>query len=76
MKEVQAELDITLVVDCPHCEACFDMFDIDNGRLNDDGYLIRSACPQGSWNESHEKFEETVQCPSCGKEMVVKGINW
>ncbi len=71
-----AVLTIELNVTCPNCENYFDLFELDDGRLNDDGYLIKSACPDGYWTESHEKFEEVVNCPECKKEVHISGINW
>jgi ssDNA-binding Zn-finger/Zn-ribbon topoisomerase 1 len=76
MEAVQADLSIELNVTCPHCGDYFDLFEIENGRLNEEGQLIMQACPDGYWTETHGKFEETVPCPECGKDVVIKGIAW
>jgi len=76
METVEANLNIELNVTCPHCDDYFDLFDFDNGRLNDDGYLMKSACPDGHWSDEHDKFSESVKCPSCKENINIKGIAW
>jgi len=76
MENVQANLSIELNVSCPHCEDYFDLFELDDGRLNDDGYLMKSACPNGHWVDEHKKFKEKVKCPECKKYFEVHGIAW
>lgn len=76
MHNVKADLIIELNVTCPHCQEYFDLFEIDNGRLNDDGYLMENACPDGYWAETHEKFKETVICPACKEPVEIDGIDW
>ena len=46
MHNVQANLSIELNVTCPHCQEHFDLFEVDNGRLNDDGYLLKKHLPR------------------------------
>jgi endogenous inhibitor of DNA gyrase (YacG/DUF329 family) len=75
-EKVQANLSIELNVTCPHCDEYFNLFEIDNGRLNDDGYLMKSACPDGYWIDEHGKFKETVTCPDCEKPVEIEGIAW
>ena len=76
MTHVKASLGIELLVTCPHCEEMFDLFSLDGGRLNDDGFLLKNACPDEHWSDSHEKFEAEVQCPGCKGEVKVQGIEW
>lgn len=76
MKTVEASLSIELNVECPHCENYFDLFDYDDGRLNEEGNLIMVSCPDGSWSEEHDRFHEKIECPDCNKEIQVKGIAW
>jgi predicted deacylase len=76
MQSVQANLSIELNVTCPHCEEYFDLFEVDDGRLNDDGYLMKNACPDGYWTDTHEKFKETVTCPECKEPVDIDGIAW
>ena len=76
MENTEADLSIQLNVTCPHCDNFFDLFDLDGGRLNDDGYLMRNACPDGYWCDTHKKFNEKVQCPDCTKDIEISGIAW
>ena len=76
MKTVEARLDIELFVECPHCENYFDLFEYKMGRLNEEGGLIMAACPNGIWNDEHDKFEKKIDCPECNKEIHIKGIAW
>lgn len=69
-----SQMYIELMVECPHCNDSFDLFDIDG--LNNNGYLTNSACPDGNWNEAHKDFKITVKCPECEKEIKVNGILW
>lgn len=75
-EELKADLRIELNVTCPSCDEFFDLFEYNDGRLNDDGYLIRSTCPDGVWSETHDKFSEDVRCPECNHEIKVRGILW
>lgn len=76
MHIVQANLKIELNVTCPHCDDYFDLFEIDDGRLNDDGYLMENTCPEGDWTDAHEEFKETVTCPECKETVGIQGIYW
>ena len=76
MENAQADLSIELNVTCPHCDHFFDLFELDDGRLNDDGYLMKNACPDGCWTDTHEKFKEEIKCPECKKDFEVQGIAW
>ena len=73
----EANLTIEMNVTCPHCGSYFDLFEIGNGSLNDDGYLIKKACPQnGYWGDEHKQFKKKVKCPECTKEVHIDGIAW
>lgn len=74
-RDVEASLNIEMNVECPHCENYFDLLDIELG-LNDEGQMISQACPNGLWSELHSEFSEDVDCPSCGKEVNIRGIAW
>lgn len=76
MENVQAELSIELNITCPNCLHYFDLFDFEGGRLNDDGYLMKNACPDGYWCDSHEQFKEQIKCPDCKSDFEVQGIAW
>ena len=75
-EEVEASLSIELNVQCPNGE-CYDFFDLMTlGDLNEDGGIIKYACPDGHWSERHKDFEIDIKCPSCGEEIKVRGIGW
>jgi len=80
-KTVEANLIIEVVVDCPHCDKYLNLLDTDDTAhqdLNEDGAIIKQACPyQGHWLEAHEKFEvKSVRCSGCGEFFSVKGLAW
>ena len=74
MDTVEAILHISVDVECPYCEAYFDL--MDHRGLNDEGGIIEKACPNGSWHEEHKNFEIKTKCPECVKEIHIKGIGW
>lgn len=70
---VRADLVICAYVECPSCQESIDLMD----DYNDEGQVIRQACPDGVWSDEHEKFEVlNVECDNCGHEFDVKGMNW
>lgn len=74
-------LDIQLYVDCPHCDYLIDLldeYDTDGVAHNDEGDLLKVACPQqGYWIDSHNTFElDEVTCSACKNEFSVRGIEW
>jgi hypothetical protein len=72
---VNATLSISLWVSCPHCEDGFDLFEINNGALNDEGGLMQAVCPNNEhWSDSHERFADVVDCPQCHKEVAIEGV--
>jgi DNA-directed RNA polymerase subunit RPC12/RpoP len=70
---VEADLHITLFVECPKCNHLIDLM---QGDINDDGYISKQAVPTGDWSEPHEAFSEQVECPECSHNISVKGIAW
>jgi len=76
METIEATLSIELNVECPNCEHYFDLFEYEEGRLNEEGQLIMSACPNGIWSEEHEHFKEKIDCPECHQEINIEGIAW
>ena len=61
------------MVECPHCNDDFDLFDT---TLNDEGFLLRDAIPDGCWSQAHEDFKETISCPWCLQPVEVEEIEW
>jgi len=81
MKYVIASLHIAVDVNCPHCDHQLDLLnenDTGGRHHNDDGAVIRQACPiDGYWCDSHKNFEvDDVECSSCHKSFNVKGLDW
>ena len=72
---VEARLSIEMYVECPYCYHDFDLLDTGLG-LNDEGQMIRQACPESDWYESHKQFNESIECPECKKNIQVKSIAW
>ena len=79
-KVVRGRLFIEVFVDCPHCNAVIDIMDSDETSgydHNDEGGIIRQACPDGAWIDGHKKFEiEDVKCGYCGGLFNVRGLDW
>jgi len=83
---INAFLEIELNVECPSCGLYFDLlhhYDDQRGKLNEEGQMIRQACPAcpdsreaENWVDSHKDFREIVTCSECGHVMKVKGICW
>lgn len=79
-KVVRAKLFIEVFVECPHCDGLLNMMDSDDTsgyNHNDEGDIIRQACPDGIWVDDHEKFEiEDIECTYCGGLFNVRGLDW
>ena len=75
MEKIRASLYMTLNVTCPECEEYIDL--IADEDLNDEGWVLRQACPgKGAWSDSHDKFECSIMCPECSHNIQIKGIDW
>lgn len=80
METVAARLDIAVYVNCPHCDNLIDLTDesdTDGVAHNDEGHVLKQACPDGNWMEAHREFEvEDVTCSECKKQFNVKELEW
>jgi DNA-directed RNA polymerase subunit RPC12/RpoP len=80
METVTARLDIEVFVDCPHCGFMIDLMDRqDTGGFdhNEEGAVLRQACPDGHWSEEHKEFSiDDVECSRCKVEFNVKELEW
>jgi phage terminase large subunit GpA-like protein len=68
MKEVKksdACWHIHLYVDCPHCDARYDL-------MNEDEWWVSFGSP---W-EDKEKVNEKFQCESCKKDFIIENVNY
>jgi len=79
-KVVSGRLSIEVFVLCPHCNDIINIMDPDDTSSydhNDEGNIIRQACPDGIWIDEHKKFEiEDVECSQCGGLFDVRGLDW
>lgn len=77
---VTARLDIGVLVICPHCDCMIDLLierETGDYNHNEEGHILKQACPNGDWSETHEKFEvNDVKCSICGENFNVKGMEW
>lgn len=71
---ISVDLIIEMNVTCPMCDNYFDL--IIDTDLNEEGWLLGQACPEGTWIDQYKKFRCEVECPECGHRFKVSGINW
>jgi ssDNA-binding Zn-finger/Zn-ribbon topoisomerase 1 len=80
MSEARARLDIEIFADCPNCDHLINLMDprdTQGSDLNEEGFLLSQACPDGCWMDEHKKFEvNNVTCPECDHEFNIKGLDW
>ncbi len=77
LTKVTASLHIEVTVECPECEDLINLMeDTGIGYYNEDGYVIKQACPDGCWHTEHESFSVDVTCPSCECNFEASGIEW
>ena len=70
--EVRADLSISVHVTCPNCDHYFDLIDND-----DDAFVLDQLLPDDRWRiDADERLQCEVECPHCGVEFSVKGVNW
>jgi len=75
LKTTMARMNIEINVDCPYCEYHFDI--LEETELNDEGYVLSQATPDGLWGDAHREFElEEVECPECDRVFTVKQLEW
>ena len=76
MEKVPATLSLEVTVNCPHCDAYLDLAGAEFPYLNDEGQVLGQLfkADNPSWKEDFEV--ESVECPECGKEFNVEGIEW
>ena len=78
MKETSADLNVEVNVECPTCEHGFNILDESECLVdyNEEGNVIKQACPDGNWCDEHEKFRIAVVCTECKESFLIKGLNW
>ena len=82
-EKISPVLDISVDVECPHCEHFFDLFDC--YELKDDGWLYDLLMPKDShWSDACKDFSkehldtfgEPFLCPKCDKEIDIGWVQW
>ena len=73
---VRASLGIEIFVRCPHCRELFDAMEIDGA--DEDSQMVRQVFPSGrdDWDKAHHEFSAEVDCPECGKLVIIEGLDW
>ncbi len=79
-KVVSASLNIEVLAHCPHCNFTVNLMDEEDTcgyYHNDEGGVIKQACPDGYWLDKHKAFSvEGVTCGDCKKDFDVKELEW
>ena len=74
MDKVEAQINISIDLSCPHCDEYIDLFDQEHFQgLHDDGYLYRKLLGE---RFGCDDFDETIECPKCKKEIKIGAVNW
>jgi len=73
-KKVSADLNIELNIECPSCDECINMFEL-NG-MNDEGELYTASISEEAFTSHHEEFNFDVECPNCEALFNVNELNW
>ena len=72
-KKANATLSIRCLVECPHCEAMNDLFEMQ--ALTDDGYIYYELMPNvNAWGKS--AWGEIVQCDNCKENFTVDNVEY
>ena len=77
LPKATASLIIEVNVECPKCEEHIDLMESTPDRYyNEDGHVMKQACPDGCWHTQHKDFSVEVTCPKCNLEFEASGIDW
>ena len=74
MKQAEAQINVQINMECPHCEAYLDLYNNDEfPNINEEGYLNEKLLGETfgckNWNE-------IVTCPECKKEFEITNVWW
>lgn len=72
MKKTNAELRLSIDVECPHCESDINL--LEHNSMTDDGYIYNMALGDSHWG--CKGFNENFNCPDCGNEFIIEDINY
>lgn len=72
MKKADAQISISINIDCPYCEETIDLMDFQ--YLKDDGYIYSELLRSDGFGK--DDWDEVVECPECNKEFLVGTVEW
>lgn len=79
-KTAIARLEINVYVDCPRCDNLINLMDERDTcgyDFNEEGEVVRQACPDGYWMDEHRKFSiSDIKCIECGETFDAKELEW
>ena len=74
MKKTDAQINIQVNVDCPHCERFIDLLDAEIfSNLNDDGHVYKKELGD---TFGRDYFKEIVTFPECKKDFKIESVLW
>lgn len=79
MKKAYASWSIQLNVECPHCEAYLDLFNVDDfPALHNGDPLTLTFDPGASYKEEDFQIKhfEPLVCPECEKEFKLEAVEY
>ena len=80
MEAVSASLTIEVWVECPHCSNDINLMDESHTGgydHNEEGDVIKQACPDGAWHDKHYEFSiNNVECTECSNKFNIKKLEW
>ena len=78
---VSGSLDISILIECPHCNNIFDLFE--DELLTDEGWIYEIIFDEENWgrckdfsSEFEDCFEEKYKCPECKEKITIKEIEY
>jgi len=75
MKVVEAQIDISINLECPYCNEYLDLLNHHHFQdLHDDGFIYDQAL--GANFFGCKDFNQKVSCPACGKKIKISKINY
>ena len=75
MKKADAQISISIDVECPYCEEYFNLLTTSEDTwLYEEGYIYTKSFGYGQWGCNN--FNEKVTCPDCKEQFTVENINY
>ena len=73
MHKAIATLNVSVEIECPHCENLIDLFDLDDMR--DDGHLWE-IIERWRVNNGWKNVNEEITCPECKKIFIFDELEY